>query len=316
MIKYKLLSLKNSYNFYRYYIKDKKLINKTFFKKQKFRSYFLLNKKSLIGNSGGKRSQGLFKKSLSKMPIISIIMPNYKSPTLENSIKSVLKQDYPNIEFIIVDGNSGFEQKKIIKKYEKYIDYWISEKDRNLWDAWNKGIQLSTGDYVGIVDSTNILNDGAISTLVNSINQNTEADFFFAPVEKSGKIYSGFRPKEINFKFNIYPSAVVGFYIKLKSLKKVGLYNINYKINSDYDLIYRLIKHNKMRGIHINKKKIFGSLGNSGISGKYDFFTRLFFELKIRYDNKQNIFILIYIFFGRCYKKVYNLIFNKNFYYP
>ena len=93
MIKYKLLSLKNSYNFYRYYVKDKKLINKTFFKKQKFRSYFLLNKKSLIRNSGGKRFQGLFKKSLSKMPINSIIMPNYRSATLENSIKSVLKQD-------------------------------------------------------------------------------------------------------------------------------------------------------------------------------------------------------------------------------
>lgn len=316
MIKHKLFSLKNSCNFYRYYIKDKKLINKTFFKKQKFRSYFLLNKKSLIGNSGGNRSQGLFKKSLSKIPLISIIMPNYRSATLENSIKSVLKQDYPNIEFIVIDGNSGFEQKKIIKKYEKYIDYWLSEKDKNLWDAWNKGIQLSTGDYVGIVDSTNILNNGAIKTLVNSINQNPEADFFFAPVEKSGKIYSGFRPKEINLKFNVYPSAVVGFYIKLKSLKKVGLYNINYKINSDYDLIYRLIERNKMSGIHINEKKIFGSLGETGISENYGFFTRLFFELKIRYDNRQCISILIYIFLGRCYKKVYNLIFNKNYNYP
>ena len=161
-----------------------------------------------------------------------------------------------------------------------------------------------------------IINNGAITTLVNHINKNPQADFFFGPVEKSGKIYSGYRPDEINFKFNIYPSAVVGFYIKLKSLKKVGLYNTNYKINSDYDLIYRLIEHNKMLGIGIDTKKIFGSLGDSGISNKYNFFIRLFYELKIRYDNKQNIFILFYIFFGRCYKKIYNLIFNRNHYYP
>jgi glycosyltransferase involved in cell wall biosynthesis len=316
LIRYKLLSLKTPYHLNRFYIKNKKSINKNFFYKEKFKSFFLLNKKSLIENSGGNRSKGLFKKTLFKMPLVSIIMPNYKSATLEKSIKSVLRQDYPNIEFIVIDGNSGFEQKKIIKKYEKYIDYWISEKDRNLWDAWNKGIQLSTGDYIGIVDSTNILNNGAITKLVNFINKNPEADFFFAPVEKSGKIYSGFKPKEINLKFNIYPSAVVGFYIKLKSLKKVGLYNINYKINSDYDLIYRLIVHNKMVGININSKKIFGSLGDSGISKKYNFFIRLFYELKIRYDNKQNIFIIFYIFFGRCYKKIYNSIFNKDYYYP
>ena len=316
MIRHKSLSLKTSYHSNKFFIKNKKLINKNYFYKEKFKSYFLLNKKSLIGNSGGNRTKGLFKKSLLKMPLISIIMPNYNSAMLENSIQSVLKQNYPNIEFIIIDGCSESKQIKIIKKYEKYIDYWISEKDKNLWDAWNKGIQLSTGDYVGIVDSTNIIYPGAIKILVDHANNNPEADFLFGPVEKNGKIYSGFRPKKINIKFNIYPSAVVGFYIKLESLKKVGLYNINYNINSDYDLIYRLIIKHKMFGININTKKIFGSLGVSGHSKKNNFFKRLFYELKIRYHNKQNIFVLLYIFFGRCYKKIYNSIFNKNYYYP
>ena len=64
----------------------------------------------------------------------------------------------------------------------------------------------------------------------------------------------------------------MGFFIKLKSLKKVGLYNIKYKINSDYDLIYRLIEIYKMKGLSINIKKVFGSLGDSGFSKKHSFF--------------------------------------------
>ena len=316
MIKYKLITLKTPYNSIRFYTKNRALVNKNRFYKERFKSYFILKKNSILKNFGGNRVRGLFKKSLFKMPLISIIMPNYKSPTLEKSIKSILKQDYPNIEFIIIDGDSGIEQIKIIKKYQKYIDYWVSEKDKNLWDAWNKGIQFSTGEYVGIVDSTNILNKGAITTLVQYINANLKVDFFFAPVEKSGKIYSGFKPENIKFKFNIYPSAVVGFYIKLKSLKKVGLYNVNYKINSDYDLIYRLIERYKMKGFNIKIRKVFGYLGDSGFSKKHSFFFRLFYELKIRYNNHQSAFVLIFIFFSRCFKKIYNSIFNKNYYYP
>jgi cellulose synthase/poly-beta-1,6-N-acetylglucosamine synthase-like glycosyltransferase len=110
LIKYKLLSLKNIYHSNKFFIKNKKLINKNYFYKEKFKSFFLLNSKFLIKNSGGNRSKGLFKKSLFKMPLISIIMPNYKSARLECSIKSVLKQDYPNIEFIAWEGakRAGF----------------------------------------------------------------------------------------------------------------------------------------------------------------------------------------------------------------
>ena len=161
-------------------------------------------------------------------------MPNFKSSFFEKAIQSVVSQKYKNIEFIIIDGDSGNEALKIIKRYENYINYWVSEKDRGLWDAWNKGIELSRGHYIGIVDSTNFLNKDAIDILVKYIKIVPEADFFLGPVRKGKKIYSGFRPENINLKFNIYPSAVVGFYIKRSSLKKIGLFNIKYskfKIN-------------------------------------------------------------------------------------
>ena len=90
----------------------------------------------------------------------------------------------------------------------------------------------------------------------------------------------------------------------------MGLYNTKYKISSDYDLIYRLIVKEKMKGIATKGDEIFGSFGDVGISSRYSFFQRLFSELRIRYDNNQNIFIILFIFFGRCYKQIFKNIFN------
>ena len=99
---------------------------------------------------------------------------------------------------------------------------------------------------------------------------------------------------------------MVGFYIKLKSLKKAGFLNIKYKIQADYDLLYRLIVKKRFKGISTKGNEIFGDLGKSGFSKKRSFFKTLFNELKIRFNNGQNIFILIYIFLGRSTKKFIN----------
>ena len=76
-------------------------------------------------------------------------MPNYKSKYLEKSIKSILNQNYKNIELIVVDGDSGKETIQILKKYNNKIDFWISEKDKGMWDAWNKGFKLAKGRLYG-----------------------------------------------------------------------------------------------------------------------------------------------------------------------
>ena len=70
-------------------------------------------------------------------------MPNFKEKNISKSIDSILKQNYPNIELIIIDGNSGDETINILKEYGDDIDIWVSEKDKNLWDAWNKGFVLA-----------------------------------------------------------------------------------------------------------------------------------------------------------------------------
>ena len=88
------------------------------------------------------------------------------------------------------------------------------------------------------------------------------------------------------------------------------MYDERFELHADYDLIYRLIVKEKMKGVPTRGDEIFGAFGEVGISGSYTFFQRLFSELKIRYDNNQSVFIILFIFFGRCYKQILKDVFK------
>ena len=306
--KYKLIKIKNKLGKTRIY--SRKFIQKII-PEEKFITSKLKLKKNRPVAFGGLRFKNLFKNSIKKKPLISIIMPNFKGLSIEKAIKSILKQNYENLELIVIDGNSGEDTLKILKSYNKDIDIWISEKDKGMWDAWNKGFKLANGDYVGIVDSSNILYPNAIKILIRYINKFPSHDFICGTVKKDNKIYAGFRPNDIKKQFNIIPSSIVGFYIKLESLKKVGLLNIKYKYSSDYDFLYRAIVKNRMRGVHTKAHEIFGDLGDSGISSKSNFLIKIINEIKIRFNNGQNIFELIYILLGRSIMKIFRNAFVK-----
>ena len=127
-------------------------------------------------------------------------MPNFKSNTLKKAINSILDQEYENIELIIIDGNSGQETIDILNNFTNDIDYWISENDNGLWDAWNKGFKLARGDFIGIVDSTNLLIKDSLSIIKNYINQNKKIDFICGTIKKDNKIYAGYRKHDIKNK--------------------------------------------------------------------------------------------------------------------
>jgi len=96
-------------------------------------------------------------------PKISIITPSYNQGRyLEKTIRSVLLQGYPNLEYLVVDGGSNDKSVEIIKKYEPWIDYWISEKDSGQSHAINKGIEKSSGDLLGWLNSDDYLLQGAL----------------------------------------------------------------------------------------------------------------------------------------------------------
>lgn len=303
-----MIKVKNELGKTRIYSKKYK---KNFYPKEVFNSRIIRSEDNPSFHYGGLRFKGLFKNRTKDKPLISIVMPNFKCPDIVKAIKSVLKQDYENLELIIIDGNSGPSTLKILKKYEKDIDVWISENDNGMWDAWNKGFEIANGDYVGIVDSSNILYPDAIKTLVSYIRKYPKYDFICGTVKKDDKIYAGFRPNDIKRQFNIIPSSVVGFFIKLKALKKVGLLNTKYKIQADYDLLYRIIIKNKMKGINTKYNEVFGDLGCSGFSSKYNFASQLLNEIRIRYNNGQSIFELIYICIGRSIVKILKIKLKK-----
>ena len=109
---------------------------------------------------------------LENLPKISIITPSYnQGQYIEETILSVLCQGYPNLEYIIIDGGSTDETVEIIKKYEKWITYWVSEKDEGQSDAINKGLQVATGDIFNWLNSDDLLAPNALWTIGNHFKE-------------------------------------------------------------------------------------------------------------------------------------------------
>jgi len=121
---------------------------------------------------GGLRTQGRFKKSMPEKPLVSILTVVFNGEQyLEQTIQSVLKQDYDNIEFIVIDGGSTDGTLNILRKYENVIDYWISEPDKGISDAFNKAVLLSSGDYLNFQGAGDLLVAGdVVSRMLEGIN--------------------------------------------------------------------------------------------------------------------------------------------------
>ena len=106
----------------------------------------------------------------------------------------------------------------------------------------------------------------------------------------------GYKPNKIKYSWGFYTSHSTGFFIKKNAFKKVGFYNLKYKISSDYDYFYRMIVKHKLRGIASQKNELFGIFARGGYSSKFTFFERTLEELQIRKDNNQHIVSIIIIF--------------------
>ncbi len=113
-------------------------------------------------------------------PKISIVTPSYnQAQFLERTILSVLNQNYPNLEYIIIDGGSTDGSVEIIKKYEKYLTYWVSEKDNGQADAINKGFMKSTGEILAWLNSDDLYLPGALHKICQFFRYNPEIDIVY-----------------------------------------------------------------------------------------------------------------------------------------
>ena len=254
-------------------------------------------------NEGGKRILNPSLKTIKPLITIITVVKNGEKH-LEECIKSVLAQKFQNFEYIIIDGGSTDNSQKIIKKYENEIDYYLFEKDKGIYDAFNKGMQHVNGSYFGYVNSDDILTENALEILNKYINKNPDKDFIFGAVKKHWGILYGYKPWKISFSWGFYSSHSTGFFIKTSSAKRVGKYNIKYRYSADYDYFYRMIVTHKLTGVGTKKNELFGVFRRGGFSSKINFFEHFGEEIRIRLDNGQNRILVILIIFFKTLKNI------------
>ncbi|QXP66979.1 glycosyltransferase family 2 protein [Polaribacter sp. AHE13PA] len=184
---------------------------------------------------------------------ISIITVCYNSAkTIEKTFKSVQSQTYNNIEYIVVDGGSKDTTLDIVQKYKELVSQSVSEPDKGLYDAMNKGIKMATGDLVGILNSDDIFTDDhVLENIANFHLENKEIDASVGNIlqfNEEGKTVRKYSAKNWNpekLKIGFMPAHPAIFF-KRDLFKKYGLYHLDFTIGADYELITRFFLQHKI----------------------------------------------------------------------
>lgn len=181
-------------------------------------------------------------KRSNKYPKVSIITVVLDGETyLEQTIKSVIGQSYPNIEYIIIDGGSTDSSLDIIEKYEKNIRYWVSEPDKGIYDAMNKGIEAAGGDIVGIINADDWYEPGAVERAVE-ILEVSGADAIHSAMkvlQDRGEPIVIPAPEELDTFTKGMLINHPTLFARKSLYDRLGLFDTQYQVAADWDLMLR-----------------------------------------------------------------------------
>jgi len=192
-------------------------------------------------------------------PKISIVTPSYnQAEFLERTILSVLNQNYPNLEYIIIDGGSNDGSVEIIKKYEKYLVYWVSEKDKGQADAINKGFRKATGEFLGWQNSDDLYMPGIFCHFAIYIKKNPKAEVIYG-----NKLCINGSDLVIRKQFYIRPNLFIyknvgmticnqSAFFRKNLLKNYGFLDEQLNYAMDYEIFLRFLLK-KVSMVHSNK---------------------------------------------------------------
>lgn len=177
-----------------------------------------------------------------KRPLVSIVTIVYNGVSeIEQTIESVINQDYENSEFIVIDGGSNDGTQEIIEKYKDKITYYISEKDNGIYDAMNKGIKASEGSWVNFMNAGDTFYS---NTVLTQVFLNT-SEYANKALLYGYKFTDGV--KSMPHKLEILEKGIImanhqSMFFNKKVLREELMYSLNYPIYGDYELVYRIYK--------------------------------------------------------------------------
>lgn len=183
---------------------------------------------------------------------VSVITVTYNSAKyLQSCIDSVAAQDYNNVEYIIIDGGSTDETISIIKNNESKIAKWVSEKDKGMYDAINKGMQIASGEIIGLLNSDDMYYaTDVVSNIVKCFSEqkvdSVYADLAYVDPDETRRVmryWRGMRYQRLRFLYGWMPAHPT-FYVKKEIIQQLGNYEIHYFTACDYEFMARyLFKH-------------------------------------------------------------------------
>ena len=207
--------------------------------------------------------------------MISIITIAYNSEsTINNTLSSVKNQSFKDIEYIIIDGGSTDNTIEICNQFD-HITFIKSESDKGVYDAFNKGLELATGQIIGFLNSDDVFFDNkSLQNIISAFEKDIDAVFGNVDyINTSGEIIRKWRSKPFekeSFKKGWMPAHPT-FYCRKKVYDQLGVYDDSYKIAGDFELMLRFFEKNNLRTKFIDKtlvKMKTGGISNSGLISK------------------------------------------------